>query len=75
MGQAAYYACQFPAMIAGWREDFKQDSLWFGFVQIAGWKYGNGTHSLAAGDLRNAQLAAYQVHCGILFNHLGETCA
>ena len=36
----------------GWREDFAAEGattpLWFGFVQIAGWNYGNETHSLVA---------------------------
>eukprot|EP01052_Picozoa_sp_SAG31_P044584 SAG31_NODE_7830_length_1588_cov_1.248489_2_plen_133_part_00 len=65
VGAAAYYACQFPAMIEGWREDFQaagaDSPLWFGFVQIAGWNYGNGSRSLAAGDLRQAQLAALKL--------------
>lgn len=58
VGQAAFYACQFPAMITDWRNGLQDPGLWFGFVQIAGWNYGNGSHSLAAGDLRQAQLAA-----------------
>ena len=54
-------------MISGWRRAFAQPSLWFGFVQIAGYRYshpwGNPPraevdHSHMAGDLRQAQLAA-----------------
>jgi len=66
VGGAAYYAQAFPAMITGWRTAFADHKLWFGFVQIAGWAYstpfGAGrceqSHSWAAGDLRQAQLAA-----------------
>lgn len=67
VGQAGYYAEGFPDMIKGWRAQFKNDKLWFGFVQIASFgyshPYGNPPrpeteHSLAAGDLRQAQLAA-----------------
>ena len=36
-------------MITGWRADLQNPDLWFGFIQIAGYKYGN---SLQAGDLR-----------------------
>jgi hypothetical protein len=36
-------------MITGWRKDLKNDNMWFGFVQIAGYNYGDDTR---AGDLR-----------------------
>jgi len=66
VGAAGYYAQAFPAMITGWRKAFRNSKLWFGFVQIAGWGYSRPfghqqceqTHSWAAGDLRQAQLAA-----------------
>jgi len=67
VGAASYYAVGFPAMIEGWRQTFKNAKLWFGFVQIASFgyshPYGNPprpetAHSRAAGDLRQAQLAA-----------------
>ena len=68
VGGAAYYSCGFPSMISRWREAFKNSALWFGFVQIAGYRYStpygpNGTlpevdHSHHAGDLRQSQLAA-----------------
>jgi len=66
VGQASYYAQGFPAMITGWRAAFANNNLWFGFVQIAGWGYSRPfghqqceqDHSWAAGDLRQAQLAA-----------------
>jgi len=66
VGGAAYYAEAFPAMITGWRAAFANPTLWFGFVQIAGWGYSRPfghqqceqDHSWAAGDLRQAQLAA-----------------
>lgn len=53
-------------MIKRWREAFADDKLWFGFVQIAGYAYSHPydghrpetQHSLAAGDLRQSQLAA-----------------
>eukprot|EP00937_MAST-01D_sp_MAST-1D-sp2_P006352 g6352.t1 len=72
VGGAAYYACAFPSMIRRWRAAFGDadeatPSIWFGFVQIAGYRYsvpyGNPPrpeldHSHHAGDLRQAQLAA-----------------
>jgi len=66
VGNAGYYAKAFPAMITGWRRAFANPTLWFGFVQIAGYAYSHPfgrqhceqTHSWAAGDLRQAQLAA-----------------
>jgi len=66
VGGAGYYAQAFPAMITGWRQAFANPKLWFGFVQIAGWAYSRPfghqqceqSHSWAAGDLRQAQLAA-----------------
>ena len=69
VGGAAFYACAFPSMIARWREAFRSPTLWFGFVQIAGYAYshpyGPGLpetdHSHAAGDLRQAQLAALRL--------------
>eukprot|EP00908_Phaeocystis_cordata_P008726 Transcript_19422.p1 GENE.Transcript_19422~~Transcript_19422.p1 ORF type:complete len:329 (-),score=91.77 Transcript_19422:118-1104(-) len=69
VGAAAFYSCAFPSMIARWREAFASPALWFGFVQIAGYAYshpyGPGLpeteHSLAAGDLRQAQLAALRL--------------
>lgn len=36
VGEAAYYACQFPAMIVDWRAKLPGLNT-FGFVQIAGW--------------------------------------
>ena len=52
-------------MISGWRKAFAQPDMWFGFVQIAGYAYSHPypggcevDHSHAAGDLRQAQLAA-----------------
>jgi len=62
VGAAAFYACQFPAMIQGWREDLQLPDLWFGFVQIAGWAYSGGQGGVAAGDLRQAQLAALKLN-------------
>merc|ERR1711865_507625 len=66
VGGAGYYAQAFPAMITGWRQAFASPNLWFGFVQIAGWAYSRPfghaqceqSHSWAAGDLRQAQMAA-----------------
>jgi sialate O-acetylesterase len=57
-------------MIQRWRDLFKNQDLWFGFVQIANYRYsipyGNPPrpetdHSHAAGDLRQAQLAALKL--------------
>ena len=70
-------ACAFPALITAWRAAFRAPALWFGFVQIAGYAYshpyGPGLpetdHSHAAGDLRQAQLAALQLP------HVGMTTA
>ena len=39
VGGAAYYSCGFPSMISRWREAFKNSALWFGFVQIAGYRH------------------------------------
>ena len=39
VGQASFYSCGFPAMIKAWRELFKVPDLWFGFVQIANFRY------------------------------------
>jgi sialate O-acetylesterase len=36
VGEAAYYSCQFPAMIVDWRAKLPGLNT-FGFVQIAGW--------------------------------------
>ena len=68
VGQAGFYQCAFPSMIRRWREAFKAPALWFGFVQIAGYRYSvpygpyphkpEIDHSHYAGDLRQAQLAA-----------------
>mmetsp|Transcript_20487 Transcript_20487/g.62479 ORF Transcript_20487/g.62479 Transcript_20487/m.62479 type:complete len:609 (-) Transcript_20487:572-2398(-) len=70
VGQARYYSCQFPSMIRWWRTKLGAPNLWFGFIQIAGYAYsrpkervGGGfeadvRRSHAAGDLRQAQLAA-----------------
>jgi len=55
VGQETYYACAFPAMITDWRKNFNDSSIWFGFVQLAGYNYGAGP---SAADLRTAQLAA-----------------
>jgi hypothetical protein len=73
---AQSYSCNFPAMVTGWRTEFNDSALFFGFVQVAGFGYAgtvncsDGTahacpdtaHSLAAGDLRQAQLAALKLH-------------
>jgi sialate O-acetylesterase len=73
-----YYECAFPSMITRWREAFRAPRLWFGFVQIAGWRYsvpyGNPPrpevdHSRRAGDLRQAQLSALRLA------HVGMTSA
>jgi hypothetical protein len=62
-------------MITGWREAFNDSSLFFGFVQVAGFSYAgtvncsdgtpnacpNTAASLAVGDLRQAQLAALKL--------------
>lgn len=54
-------------MIKRWREQFSNEALWFGFVQIANFRYSvpfghpprpEIDHSHAAGDLRQAQLTA-----------------
>ena len=37
--QASFYSCGFPAMIKAWRELFAAPDLWFGFVQIANFRY------------------------------------
>ena len=66
VGAAGFYHQAFPAMITGWRAAFANPTLWFGFVQIAGWAYSRPfgaqqceqDHSWSAGDLRQAQLAA-----------------
>ena len=65
---AAFYSCQIKALITGWRAAFQNRTvvpdakpLFFGFVQIAGYNYGNGSTSLAAGDIRQAQLAALEL--------------
>jgi sialate O-acetylesterase len=70
VGEAAYYACQFPAMIEDWRAKLSGLNT-FGFVQIAGWTGYSNTCSVpisrvllrinlsfryATGDLRQAQL-------------------
>jgi len=44
-------------MITAWRVAF-QAPLWFGFVQIAGYRYGGASHPDPSADLRQAQLAA-----------------
>ena len=59
----------FPALIEGWRQQFNNSGMWFGFVQVAGFSYASvinktipdGHHSLAAGDLRQAQLSALKL--------------
>ena len=57
-------------MITRWREAFGAPTLWFGFVQIAGYAYSKpyGPHHLPekdhshyAGDLRQSQLAALKL--------------
>jgi len=55
IGQTDYYACAFPAMISDWRAKLRNPSMWFGFVQIAGYNYGPGPNPA---DLRQAQLSA-----------------
>jgi len=42
-------------MITDWRKNFNDSSIWFGFIQIAGYNYGPGP---SPADLRTAQLAA-----------------
>ena len=39
VGSAAYVACALPSMIARWREAFASPNLWWGVVQLAGWRY------------------------------------
>jgi len=53
VGEAAYYACQFPAMIVDWRAKLPGLNT-FGFVQIAGWTGYSNTY--ATGDLRQSML-------------------
>eukprot|EP01116_Phalansterium_solitarium_P019525 TRINITY_DN5491_c0_g1_i1.p1 TRINITY_DN5491_c0_g1~~TRINITY_DN5491_c0_g1_i1.p1 ORF type:complete len:513 (-),score=201.49 TRINITY_DN5491_c0_g1_i1:164-1702(-) len=55
VGQALYYDCQFPAMIADWRAKLPGLST-FGFVQIAACSTCYGV-TPAAGDLRQSQLS------------------
>jgi len=57
-GQGRYYSCAFPAMIAAWRAAFAAPRLWFGFVQIAGYRYGGASHPDPSADMRQAQLTA-----------------
>jgi hypothetical protein len=52
------YARLFPAMIKAWRERFGPE-LWFHFVQIAPYAYGNDRGETAA--LREAQAAALEL--------------
>ena len=52
------YACAITSMIKWWRRMFSDPSLWFGFVQIAGYNYGATS---AGADLRQAQLAALRL--------------
>ena len=49
------YSCQFPALIADWRQKFRSPDLGFYFVQLAGYGFHDYTH------LRAAQLAALQL--------------
>ena len=75
VGQARFYACAFLSMIKWWRIKLANPSLWFGFVQIAGYRYSHPygpehkpevDHSHAAADLRQAQLAALALaHVGM----------
>lgn len=75
---AGRYACALPSLITHWRSTFRNEALWFGVVQIAGYRYSEATRdangqihaqtgiSHAAGDLRQAQLAALQLkHVGL----------
>ena len=63
MPDSGDYACAITNMIKWWRRMFKNDSLWFGFVQIAGYNYGETT---AGAELRQAQLAALRLdHVGM----------
>jgi len=48
------YACRFPAMIQDWRKNFRNPSLPFVFVLLAGYKEGGHSWPL----IREAQLAA-----------------
>lgn len=64
VGQASYYACQFPVMIADWRTNLPGLNT-FGFVQIAGYT-GYGT-AVTAGDLRSAQLTPLSTLNNIAF--------
>jgi len=59
-GQAAYYACQFPAMISDWRQKLGYEGREFGFyfVQLAPWEPADNN---ALGEIRNAQLAALKL--------------
>ena len=67
VGSARYYACALPSLIMRWRQALGQARLWWGVVQIAGFRYSEvvpGTNqpevavSRAVGDLRQAQLRA-----------------
>lgn len=57
-GQGRYYSQAFPAMINAWRQAFMNEQLWFGFVQIAGYRYGGASRPDPSADLRQGQLAA-----------------
>eukprot|EP00743_Colponemidia_sp_Colp-15_P004596 GILK01004955.1.p1 GENE.GILK01004955.1~~GILK01004955.1.p1 ORF type:complete len:513 (+),score=55.28 GILK01004955.1:35-1573(+) len=53
-GDALYYSCAFPAMIADWRVKFQNPAMAFTFVQLAAYEDGGGHYSA----LRVAQTAA-----------------
>lgn len=70
VGSAAYVACALPSMIRWWRTAFGQPKLWWGVVQIAGWRYSQADAltggyeievSHAAADLRQAQLSVLRL--------------
>ncbi|MBW8016472.1 MAG: sialate O-acetylesterase [Planctomycetes bacterium] len=52
VSRAYQYRTLFPAMIANWRDDWKQGDFPFYYVQIAPFKYGRG----ASEELREAQM-------------------
>jgi sialate O-acetylesterase len=66
VGQTDYYACAFPAMISDWRAKLNNPTMWFGFVQIAGYNYGAGPNPA---DLRQAQLS------GLTLSNVGYATA
>jgi len=54
---ANQYSCLFPAMITGWRKQFKSPDAYFGFVQLSTWCA--GVQDIP--EMREAQMAALQL--------------